>query len=235
MRSSWTDPRQSYVAHRTGPIVSHYRADHGSFVYYAKGAPLCPDWGSAYAHAANFERSSVSFDIADSKLHSGANGELVGALGLPGRLAWSHGRRGAATADERAAPRAGHGRRSARRDLPRDARHHRGAPPGPALLLEPLVPHARARDQRRDGPSPGPARRGPRRARALARCARDHDRSRRLEDLRPFVGRALRGAVRRPRRQDRRTRRLLHGALPPRGGARQRRTCTRSRTARAPA
>ncbi len=92
MRSSWTDPRQSYVAHRTGPLFDHYRSDQGSFVYYAKGAPLCPDWGSAYAHPASHERSAVTFDLPDSKDHWGGTGELVGALGLPGRLGWSHGR-----------------------------------------------------------------------------------------------------------------------------------------------
>ena len=103
MRSSWTDPRQSYVAHRTGPIFDHYRADQGSFVYYAKGAPLCPDWGSAYERSATYDRSMVSFDLAGSKLHWGSHGELLGALGLPGRLAWSHGemRGGAGQTSER--------------------------------------------------------------------------------------------------------------------------------------
>jgi hypothetical protein len=48
LRTSWTDPRASYVAHRTGPNQHHYHNDFNSIVYYAKGAPLCTDFGSCY-------------------------------------------------------------------------------------------------------------------------------------------------------------------------------------------
>jgi len=55
MRTSWTDPNASYLAHRTGPNYHHYHADHGSLVYYAKGAPLCTDFGNLYQPARRSE------------------------------------------------------------------------------------------------------------------------------------------------------------------------------------
>jgi hypothetical protein len=89
MRSSWTDPRQSYVAHRTGPNVHHYHADQGSFVYYAKGAPLCLDWGNYYTPQSRGEpayHNMVTFSKADRM-----EGALVAVRALPGFVSWSHG------------------------------------------------------------------------------------------------------------------------------------------------
>ncbi len=98
MRSSWTDPRQSYVAHRTGPNAGHYHHDQGSFVYYAKGAPLCLDWGNYYVPQSRGEpryHNEVSFTIDDAPYILSPVGSLLGLRALPGFLSSSHGRSGA--------------------------------------------------------------------------------------------------------------------------------------------
>ena len=89
LRSSWTDPRASYVAHRTGPNVHHYHDEYNSIVYYAKGAPLCTDFGNCYSPVHRKEaryHSRVSFD------RGGSTGELVDVRGLRSFAACSHGR-----------------------------------------------------------------------------------------------------------------------------------------------
>ncbi len=65
MRTSWTDPNASYVAHRTGPFLHHYHDDFNAVVYYAKGAPLCVDFGNLYVPSQRSEswyHSRVSFN-----------------------------------------------------------------------------------------------------------------------------------------------------------------------------
>lgn len=95
LRSSWTDPRQSYVAHRTGPNMEHYHGgETGSFVYYAKGAPLCLDWGNLYVPHTRGEpwyHNAVSFeDRAPARF--GVSGEILDARSLTGFAAASLGR-----------------------------------------------------------------------------------------------------------------------------------------------
>ncbi len=70
LRSSWTDPKASYVSHRCGNFSHHYDpGDYNSIQYFAKGAPLCIDFG--HRGATNAEvitmwrpdyHSTVSFD-----------------------------------------------------------------------------------------------------------------------------------------------------------------------------
>lgn len=94
MRTSWTDPRQSYVLLRTGPNEHHYDAgEHGSIVYYAKGAPLCLRWGNVYHPVTRWEpwyHNAVSFERGEGK-PIGVTGKIVSAQDLPGFLAHSHG------------------------------------------------------------------------------------------------------------------------------------------------
>jgi hypothetical protein len=93
LRSSWTDPRQSYVAHRTGPNDQHYATgEHGSLVYYAKGAPLAVDWGNLYEPQVRGEawyHNAVSFEAAPPE--SAMSGNLVGVRSLPGFVHTSYG------------------------------------------------------------------------------------------------------------------------------------------------
>lgn len=94
-RSSWLDPRASYVAHRTGPNGHHYDHDQGSFVYYAKGAPLCLDWGNLYqpvTRSESYYHNLVSFDLKESAEHFAVGeGRLVDFRSLPDTLDYSHG------------------------------------------------------------------------------------------------------------------------------------------------
>jgi hypothetical protein len=96
LRTSWTDPEQSYVAHRTGPNAHHYRAgDYGSFVYYAKGAPLCLDWGNDYVPIERGEpwfHNGVSFEDGSAPQRLGMTGELLEVRSLPGFLDLSSGK-----------------------------------------------------------------------------------------------------------------------------------------------
>ncbi|MHB9024147.1 MAG: hypothetical protein ACYC7E_08220 [Armatimonadota bacterium] len=46
LRTSWTDAKASYISHRCGYYTAHYDpGDPNSIIYYAKGAPLCIDFG----------------------------------------------------------------------------------------------------------------------------------------------------------------------------------------------
>jgi len=70
LRSSWTDPKGSYVAHRCGYFTHHFDpGDPNTIIYYAKGAPLCVDFGHRGASAPEVEtmwrpdyHTTVSFD-----------------------------------------------------------------------------------------------------------------------------------------------------------------------------
>jgi len=55
LRSSWTQNNATYVCHRTGPTFHHYHDDFNSIVLYAKGAPLCVDFGNVYQLVTDFE------------------------------------------------------------------------------------------------------------------------------------------------------------------------------------
>jgi hypothetical protein len=95
MRSSWTDPEASYVAHRTGPNVHHFHDDFNSIVYYAKGAPLCLDFGNCYQPVHRHEpwyHNRVSFHKSDSPQTFGSTGDLVLMRDLPSTACYSYGR-----------------------------------------------------------------------------------------------------------------------------------------------
>lgn len=94
LRTSWTDPAASYVAHRTGPNLHHYHADYGSLVYYAKGVPLCVDFGCMYTprRYEPWYHNQVSFDKADSPAHYGSSGELLEVRSLPKTIDYSAGK-----------------------------------------------------------------------------------------------------------------------------------------------
>jgi hypothetical protein len=66
MRSSWTDPRASYLLHRVGKQAIHTHMEENSIVYYAKGAPLCLDPGNGPGATAGSQppwlHNLVSFD-----------------------------------------------------------------------------------------------------------------------------------------------------------------------------
>ncbi|APR80065.1 Hypothetical protein A7982_05412 [Minicystis rosea] len=93
LRSSWTDPRHSYVAHRTGPTYAHYAyGEHGSIVYYAKGAPLCLDWGNVYSpvlRGEGYYHNTVSFGWGSQDRPM--TGDLLGVQSLPGFAELSQG------------------------------------------------------------------------------------------------------------------------------------------------
>ncbi|MFT3768995.1 MAG: hypothetical protein QM820_26440 [Minicystis sp.] len=93
LRSSWTDPRASYVAHRTGPNNHHYsHGEYGSIVYYAKGAPLCLDWGNLYMPITRGEawyHNTVSFEAEGPE--RGMTGDIRGVRSLPGFAELSQG------------------------------------------------------------------------------------------------------------------------------------------------
>ncbi|MHB9131222.1 MAG: hypothetical protein ACYDBB_09055 [Armatimonadota bacterium] len=95
LRSSWTDPKASYVSHRTGPNLHHYHDDVGSIIYFAKGAPLVMDFGNQYHPIRRDEswmHSRVSFDIAGSKRRHGGNGQIVEVRDLPAVVGYSMGK-----------------------------------------------------------------------------------------------------------------------------------------------
>jgi hypothetical protein len=86
LRSSWTDPKASYISLRTGPNMHHYHNDHGSIIYYAKGAPLVMDFGNQYQPLRREEswmHSRISFDAATSAKHHGGNGQISDVRDLP--------------------------------------------------------------------------------------------------------------------------------------------------------
>lgn len=96
MRTSWTDANASYVAHRTGPFLHHYHDDFNTIVYYAKGAPLCVDFGNLYAplqRGESWYHSRVSFNtLAETPGQVDySNGDLVDFRALPRVIAYSAG------------------------------------------------------------------------------------------------------------------------------------------------
>lgn len=101
MRTSWTDPKASYLCHRTGPTVHHYHDDVNSLVYYAKGAPLCLDFGNDNGSTAKIGRMDqpwqhnlVSFDTPRTPVKWGpgsSSGKLEQFLSLPRAVDYSYG------------------------------------------------------------------------------------------------------------------------------------------------
>lgn len=101
LRTSWTDPRATYLLHHTGPNVSHYHYDTGEILLYAKGAPLCLDFGNDNGTSAKLGRieqpwmhSLVSFDPPHETCKWGpvpGTGKLVEVRGLRQILDYSHG------------------------------------------------------------------------------------------------------------------------------------------------
>ena len=95
LRNSWTDPQATYVAHRTGPDAHHYHDDYNEIVLYAKGAPLCMDFGNLYVPLRRDEswyHNRVSFNKGDSAQKWGGSGELVEARVLPRTVDYSYGK-----------------------------------------------------------------------------------------------------------------------------------------------
>lgn len=100
LRTSWTDPRASYVAHRAGYFHHHYHQDYNSFVYHAKGAPLCVDFATRATTPRRepYYHNTVSFHLADSAqewgLSGGGKADNVAAqemISLPSSLDYSAG------------------------------------------------------------------------------------------------------------------------------------------------
>jgi len=93
LRTSWTDSKATYVAHRTGPNLHHYHDDYNSFVLYAKGAPLCLDWGN-YSGARRDEawyHNRVSWGTSKSKKRWGSTGKIVAVVSLRKTVDHSYG------------------------------------------------------------------------------------------------------------------------------------------------
>ncbi len=94
LRTSWTDPRATYVAHRTGEFHHHYHQEFNEIVLNAKGAPLCTDFGNCYAplqRAESYYHNTVSFDKADSLRKWGNTGKWVDFVTLPKTIDYSAG------------------------------------------------------------------------------------------------------------------------------------------------
>ncbi|HEY3415993.1 MAG TPA: hypothetical protein VGM23_03820 [Armatimonadota bacterium] len=69
LRSGAPDPKETYLAFRAGNATSHYEpGDQGEMVIYAKGAPLCLDFGSQYAPSVGrqYMHNRISFDHRES-------------------------------------------------------------------------------------------------------------------------------------------------------------------------
>ncbi|MHB9134424.1 MAG: hypothetical protein ACYDBB_25410 [Armatimonadota bacterium] len=95
LRTSWTDPKASYIAHRTGPNLHHYHDDYNEIVYYAKGVPLCTDFGNCYEPAHRKEswyHNRVSFNKYNSPVHYGSSGDILDVRTLPSCIDYSYGR-----------------------------------------------------------------------------------------------------------------------------------------------
>ena len=95
LRTSWTDPLASYVCHRTGPYLHHYHDDYNEIVYYAKGAPLCVDFGNLYQPFQRCEawyHNRVSFAKTNSPSPGESSGELVEVRTLPRTIDYSQGK-----------------------------------------------------------------------------------------------------------------------------------------------
>ncbi len=96
MRTSWTEPKASYLAHRTGPYIHHYHQDFNEIVYYAKGAPLCLDFGNLYQPFQRGEawyHNRVSFTKAGvgPGITATETGKLIDVRTLPRTLDYSYG------------------------------------------------------------------------------------------------------------------------------------------------
>lgn len=82
MRTSWTDPKGSYVSHRNGYFHHHFDpGDANSIIYYAKGVPLCMDFGHRGATSDEvitmwkpFYHNTVAFDRPTPEGFWGMNG-----------------------------------------------------------------------------------------------------------------------------------------------------------------
>lgn len=63
-RNGYGTPAESYCFVKMGPILDHYDPDEGSFHWYAKGAPLCLDYGCMYDPQNNqtWFHNRLSFD-----------------------------------------------------------------------------------------------------------------------------------------------------------------------------
>ena len=95
MRTSWTDPLATYVAHRTGPNLHHYHDDFNEIVLYAKGAPVCLDFGNCYQPVERSEawyHNRVSFDAAPTTGRlTGSTGKIMDLVSLPATVDYSYG------------------------------------------------------------------------------------------------------------------------------------------------
>ena len=95
LRTSWTQNNATYVCHRTGPTLHHYHDDFNSIVLYAKGAPLCLDFGNFYQPLQRNEpwyHNRVSFSKKPSPQYGGSSGELVEMRSLPPVIDYSYGK-----------------------------------------------------------------------------------------------------------------------------------------------
>jgi hypothetical protein len=68
LRNGFPDPRETYLAIRAGNFsFDHYDMDAGSFLIYAKGAPLCLDFSNSYTDNAwqSLWHNSVSWNVRE--------------------------------------------------------------------------------------------------------------------------------------------------------------------------
>ncbi|HOS42615.1 MAG TPA: hypothetical protein PK794_02900, partial [Armatimonadota bacterium] len=106
LRTSWTDPKASYVAHRCGYYTHHYDpGDGNSILYHAKGVPLCVDFGHRGATGDEVRtmwrpdyHTTVAFDRPAPHTHWGMSGgpremnaSAQAVLSLPRTLDYSTG------------------------------------------------------------------------------------------------------------------------------------------------
>ncbi|MHB9132832.1 MAG: hypothetical protein ACYDBB_17320 [Armatimonadota bacterium] len=103
LRTSWTDPKASYIAHRGGywPTLGHWHYDYNEIVYHAKGVPLCVDFGNCYVpvhRCEPFYHNTVSFDLDKSSrtgkwgLWESKDADALDVRSLPRTLDYSTGR-----------------------------------------------------------------------------------------------------------------------------------------------
>ncbi|OPZ83237.1 MAG: hypothetical protein BWY76_02370 [bacterium ADurb.Bin429] len=103
LRTSWTDPLASYVAHRGGfwPTLGHWHYDYNEIVYHAKGVPLCVDFGNCYAPVQRcepFYHNTVSFDLDKSSrtgkwgVWENKDADALDVRSLPRTMDYSTGR-----------------------------------------------------------------------------------------------------------------------------------------------
>ena len=93
MRTSWTDARATYLAHRTGPCSHHYHDDFNEILFAAKGAPLAWDFGNQYVSGRRDEpwyHNRVSF-CKPGQRRIGSTGRLVHTAFLPRMVDYSYG------------------------------------------------------------------------------------------------------------------------------------------------